>query len=137
MYAFCDVPGLCKGGTYTGTGDEAGLAVDVGFAPQFLLVKRRSGTGGWNFIDVARNLGTNQLLTLDGGGLTEEVTVPEFYQLTSTGFVAKRGTLNSLHDLNISGATYIYLAFGKVKPTAIAPLTELGLAAELPSVSAT
>jgi hypothetical protein len=132
VYAFCDVPNRCKAGTYVGDGNTAGQTITVGFKPDFLIVKRRDGTGGWNLIDSARGQGTEQLLV----STAAESPVPAFYQLTSTGFVALRGSQSTNHDLNINASTYIYIAFGGFRPTVLAPLVDTLLNAEEPTVTA-
>jgi hypothetical protein len=130
-YSFRSVPGLCKIGTYTGDGDTNGIEVYCGFAVRFLLVKRMTGgVGGWNLIDSARNQGTEQLLT----DSVAEATVSTFYELTSTGFVAKRGDLSTDHDLNISGSEYMYMAIGSSVPDVVVPAFDLSLTALAPSV---
>jgi hypothetical protein len=131
-YAFRNVQGVCKSAIYTGDGDTGGLFIDCGFKVRFLIVKRRTGgSGAWNLIDSARDAGNNQLLL---NSTNEVATTADFYELQGNGFVAKRGDLNTNHDLNISGSTYMYIAFGGYTPTVITDLAELELTALPPSV---
>ena len=45
---------IIKCGSYTNSG--SGVTVDLGFEPQWLLVKRRDGTGNWCLVDVMRGV---------------------------------------------------------------------------------
>jgi len=131
-YAFHNLRGVCKAGTYVGDGETAGKEIVCGFAVKFLIVKRRDGgNGDWNIIDSARDLETNRLLITTAA----ETTVSAFYELTATGFIAKRGNQQTDHDLNISGSTYMFIAFGAYVPTTIAPTTALTVDAEPPTVT--
>jgi hypothetical protein len=130
-YAFRDVPGLCKVGTYVGDGDVAGRFIDCDMRVNFLLVKRMTGgVGDWNVIDSARGLGTEQLL-LTGAAQT---TVTQFYELLDRGFKAMRGNQVTAHDLNISGSTYMYLALGSYRPTLIPPVSTVEVTPLPPTV---
>jgi hypothetical protein len=130
-YAFRDVPGLCKVGTYVGDGDVAGQFIDCDMRVNFLLVKRMTGgVGDWNVIDSARGLGTEQLL-LTGAAQT---TVTQFYELLDRGFKAMRGNQVTAHDLNISGSTYMYLALGSYRPTLIPPVSTVEVTPLPPTV---
>jgi hypothetical protein len=131
-YAFHDVQNLCKSGSYVGDGDAAGTTVNLGFKPDFILIKGLNVSGGWNVIDVARDLGNNELRIANS---VETTTTSDFYELTSTGFIGKLGTPSNNHNLNIATVTYIYLAFRSFRPTVIAPFTELTVTAELPVIT--
>lgn len=130
-YAFRNVPGVCKAGTYTGDGNTAGQFIDCGMEVDFVIIKRRDATGAWNILDSTRNIGTNQLL-LNGTGA--ESSVSAFYLIEGKGFTAKRGDLSTNHDLNISSSVYVYIAFGKFRPTVIAPAGTFEVAALAPTV---
>jgi len=45
---------IIKCGHYSGS--NSGVTVDLGFQPQWLLIKRRDGSGGWGIIDEMRGL---------------------------------------------------------------------------------
>jgi hypothetical protein len=130
-YAFRNVPGVCKAGTYMGDGNTAGQFIDCGMEVDFVIIKRRDATGAWNILDSTRNIGTNQLL-LNGTGA--ESSVSAFYLIEGKGFTAKRGDLSTNHDLNISSSVYVYIAFGKFRPTVIAPTGTFEVAALAPTV---
>ena len=104
-YNFTSISGYSKVGTYTGTGvaGEAGSLVNVGFLPQFVVVKRTDAVNSW--VVSSTLLGYNDI----------------YWNLNSTQFAS--GTLYGAHytssgfffntadgSRNASGATYIYMA---------------------------
>jgi len=98
-YCFTPISGFSKFGSYTGNG--ATLSVNVGFQPDFVLVKKSSGTSSWFLFDSARG---------DYNRLFPDLTNAESFSgnqvaLTSTGFTSGSGGTNN------SGSTYIYMAF--------------------------
>ena len=50
-----DTPGLIKCGTYTGTGNDQ--TIDVGFEPQWVMIKNTSSNSIWTISDTARGNG--------------------------------------------------------------------------------
>jgi hypothetical protein len=139
-YSFHTANRQCKVGTYTGDGNQVGTQISCGFEVNFLIVKRRDGgVGGWNVIDSSRNFEDNRLLITNGTeiDLGDFYSPSEFYELTASGFIPKRGGQTTDHDLNINGSTYLYIAFGSYRPTVLAPATDTAVSAELPSISAT
>jgi len=109
---------IIKCGSYTGNGSDTGPVIDLGFEPQWLLVKRASGgTGEWALIDSMRGF------TADGSDavLKADATDAEGNQLwvspNATGFKL-RATSSAV---NASGSTYIYMAIRRgplASPTA-------------------
>jgi hypothetical protein len=99
-------------GSYTGTG-AAGNDVNLGFEPQWLMVKRSSSTGNWVMLDVMRGFSEStdnelyaDLSLAEGAGLN--LATPK-----STGFQLQTSTGN----LNASGSTYIYIAIRRPMKT--------------------
>jgi hypothetical protein len=98
-YCFRSISSYSKFGSYTGNGGT--LSVNVGFQPDFVLVKKSSGTSSWFLFDSVR--GDYNRLFPD---LTNaESTSGNQVALTSTGFTSGSGGTNN------SGSTYIYTAF--------------------------
>ena len=98
---------IIKCGSYSGNGADDGPEIDLGFEPQWLLVKRASGgTGEWALIDTMRGF------TADGSDavLKADSSDAENSQLwvspSSTGFKL-RATSSAV---NASGNNYIYMA---------------------------
>ncbi len=99
---------IIKCGSYTGNGNTNGPTVDLGFEPQWVLIKRADSTGPWNLHDSMRNL------TVSGYAyLRPNVTDAEASTTTVAGLdplpngfkVRLSGTF-----WNASGGTYIYIA---------------------------
>lgn len=114
MVAYCwsEVDGYSKFGSYTGNGSTDGPFVYTGFRPRFVITKRTdsSSGGNWTIIDSARNPYnvTNQRLfadTPDADGTGNIV-----HDFVSNGFKVRQGDSSTN---NISGATYIYMAFAE------------------------
>lgn len=107
-YLFADNEDLIKCGSYTGTG-SSGNAVNVGFQPQWLLIKQTNGANEWFIWDAARGsdeLNTGNDATLLPAKTNVEATGADYLDFTSTGF-----TLNLTGGAtNGSGSTYIYIA---------------------------
>ena len=98
-YCFHSVAGFSKFGTYTGTG-SSGNDIDVGFQPDFVMMKRTDDTGNW------------QIFAYDGAN-------KELYpNLSDAEYTSGGNTINSdgfapegSSSWNVSSATYIYMAF--------------------------
>jgi hypothetical protein len=98
--------GLIACGSYTGNGSTTGTVVDLGWEPQWLLVKRSNSTGDWNLIDNMRGFTV--------GGTDAELN-PNLSNAESTGtFVSPNSTGFQLNTTdagyNASGGTYTYIA---------------------------
>ncbi len=107
---------IIKCGSYTGTG-ATGNNVNLGFEPQWLMIKRTDSTGNWQIADVMRGMpnngGAGAYQRLSANLSSAEVSGQEGPIPTSTGFV-----LNSTStDTNGNGNTYIYIAIRR--PTAV------------------
>ena len=107
-------------GSYTGNGSATGPVIDLGYEPQFVMIKaaenvRTSPTSynNWAMVDVMRGmpnpstgtgyaLGANLSTAENGGFLAANSTVVP----TATGF--QIGANESMYNFN--GATYIYIA---------------------------
>lgn len=101
--------GLVRCGTYTGNGSTAGPSVDLGWEPQWLMVKNISGVGSWNIIDTSRGWtfdGVNQVIQAD---TTNAETTQNWIGLRSNGFQP----ISTSSEVNSNGATYLYLAVRK------------------------
>ena len=107
-YAFAEVAGYSKFGSYTGTG-ASGNTVTTGFKPAFVLFKRTDTSGySWYTFDSTRNA-VNPVNTALYPDLSNTDTTQSTYNIdfTDTGFTIN----NSNNALNASGGTYIYMAF--------------------------
>ena len=108
MYAFADIEGFSKFGTYTGNNSTDGAFVYTGFKPAFLMFKVISTTDSWQVYDTAR-----QNYNVFGRSLTPNADAVESsfsarVDLLSNGFKA-RSTNTAING----SQTYIYMAYAE------------------------
>ena len=98
---------IIKCGHYTPSGSNtAERVINLGFEPQWLLLKRSDGTGSWYIVDNMRGFPvsvTTNFPQLTPNNSDEEYTVNNGPAITSTGFVAN-------DFLGGSSANVIYIA---------------------------
>ncbi len=106
-YCFNSVAGYSSIGSYTGTG-AAGNVVTTGFPVGFVMIKNTDAASSWVIFDNTRNPFSpqTQMLRANTSGAEETKTDRE-PTFTSTGFTI--GDADA--DTNVSGNTYIYMAF--------------------------
>ena len=96
---------VVKCGTYSGSSSE--VEVNLGFEPQWLLIKSDTTASAWNIVDHMRGLGDSDTPRLRPNlDNAEQTTSPAAVKLTPTGFIAT--TANS--EYNQSGQDFIYMA---------------------------
>ena len=107
-YCFAEKPGYSKMGSYTGNGNDNGVFTYTGFSPAFVMIKLTSGVDNWILMDNKR-LGYNgaNYQLLPNSSLADQT--PERLDLLSNGFKCRNGN----GEVNGSGQTYIYMAFGQ------------------------
>jgi hypothetical protein len=97
---------IIKCGSYTGNGSTTGPEIDLGFEPQWLLIKNASGVSNWLMVDNMRGFPVGS----DNGRLFSNLTNAEVSfngaDPTATGFKL----VNSTGGYNTSGNSYIYMA---------------------------
>lgn len=103
---------IIKCGSYTGNGSSSGPTIELGWEPQFIMIKR-DGTGNWVTFDSVRGIAStaagigNPVDYFIAPNRTDiENTSGNYIDLRSTGFSIKTST----GDVNISGDTYYYMA---------------------------
>ena len=115
-YLFADDPlgasgdgsdGMIACGSYVGDGLVDGLEIDLGWEPQYILIKSSTLTRSWIIHDTMRGItsGGNDAL-LYANGSDAEYDLSDRLSVTASGF--KITTTNTEHNSN--GATYIYMA---------------------------
>ena len=111
-YCWYEVPGYSKFGSYTGNGNADGPYVDLGFRPAWLVMKRIDSTSNWEIVDNKRDPFNfvNEDLSANNANAENAVdgTTIDFL---SNGF--KHYDANSTGTKNVSGGTYIYMAFAE------------------------
>jgi hypothetical protein len=96
---------VVKCGSYTGNSATEGPFIDLGWEPQFLLLKAAGSTSPWVVVDNMRGLGaTGGPYVLADTVNTEAATV-DFWRANATGFQIREAA-----GLNQSGVSYIYIA---------------------------
>ena len=114
-YCFAEKQGYSKFGKYVGNGSSNGTFVYTGFAPAFVMLKDTSQATNWEMFDVKRNpfnvrnlkLGANLAVAENGSDLGN--TNQNNIDILSNGFKMRTGNT----DTNVSGDTYIYMAFAE------------------------
>jgi len=98
---------IIKCGSYTGNGSNDGPEIDLGFEPQWLMVKAASTTGDWKLYDSMRGLNASGASDYFLEPNTSDIEdLGGYYAVSPTGFKLTDNT--SFH--NSSGDTYIYIA---------------------------
>jgi hypothetical protein len=99
---------IIKCGSYTGA--ALPNEINVGFEPQWVMIKRTSGTGDWMLFDsmrgVVNSASPNLDNTLFANTSAAERTNTGYIGFTPTGFLHQGGS----GDTNTSGQTYAYMA---------------------------
>ena len=104
---------IIKCDSYTGNGSSNGPDINLGWEPQWLLVKRSSGAEDWMLFDHMRTSGRQDmwlddqrpnLTTADGDGAGSDSQ--PYLNWTSTGFKLSSNTTHT----NGNGDKYIYIA---------------------------
>ena len=103
---------IIKCGSYTGNGGSQ--EINLGFEPQWLMVKRTNDVGSWRMFDIMRGMpvGTDNRVLIANGSNAEA----NGYRLnpTATGFEFKS---EGNSELNASGGNYIYIAIRRPMKT--------------------
>ena len=107
FYAFADVQGFSKFGSYTGNGNADGTFVYTGFKPAFVITKASSASGqGWHMQDNKRDGFNYDNKRLFANSSDSESGTTRM-DLLANGFKYRDG------DGNGNGITYIYMAFAE------------------------
>ena len=96
-------------GSYTGNGSTTGPVINLGWEPQWLLVKKSSGAENWVLIDNMRGINTSVTYSLFpnlSDAETSSANTDYLTQLLPTGFQIN----NINNEMNTNGGTYIYIA---------------------------
>jgi len=109
-YAFAEVEGFSKFGSYTGNGSTDGPFVWCGFRPRWVMIKSVMASTNWIMFDTARST-YNQINDHLGANTSsaENFTANESIDVTSNGFKVR----NTNTDINYSTYTHIFAAFAE------------------------
>ena len=107
-YAFANVQGFSKFGSYTGNGNTDGAFVYTGLRPAWIMIKRTDTQDNWNIYDSKRE-GYN----VDNDYVKANATTAEAadvdIDILSNGFKCRTADA----AVNVSGATYVYATFAE------------------------
>jgi hypothetical protein len=109
-YAFAEVAGYSKFGSYTGNGSTT--FIYTGFRPAYILFRRTNTAAGWGIIDSSRNSfnSANRYLNTNDANAEGVGNVgSQYVDLLSNGFRC----LDASPGFNNSGDNYIYMAFAE------------------------
>ena len=108
-YAFAEVDGYSKVGSYTGNGSSDGVFIYTGFRPAWVMFKRTDSTGNWVMFDNKRD-STNYV----GREIYADLSNAEGGAYDGLDFVSNGFKLrNTTAGFNASSGTFIYLAFAE------------------------
>ena len=96
-------------GEYSGNGSATGPTVDIGFEPQWLMVKRKDSADGWAIVDTQRGFDTSgsvNVLRANDNGADQTA---DRVKTNSSGFQI----VTTDNEWNNSSGTYIYMAVKK------------------------
>ena len=97
---------IIKCGSYTGTG-SAGNFIDLGFEPQWLMIKRTDAAASWEMLDIMRGMPTGGEGSYLRANSTNAEATSSNHSVTPspTGF-----TIDSTSNINGNGDSFIYIA---------------------------
>jgi hypothetical protein len=109
-YAWHDVQGFSKFGSYTGNGIINGPVIYTGFKPAWIMIKCTSQTEPWFIVDTKRSTTnpTNEALVPNDSS-TENTTAGYNIDILSYGFKCRGDSGQQNED----GGNYIYMAFAE------------------------
>lgn len=110
-YLFAHDPspsGVIQCGSYTGNGSATGPVINLGWEPQWVMIKNATNVGNWAVLDTARGLGPGAIERIIFANTSgSESAAAEVLDTTSTGFQLKSLSFND------NGQTFIYMAIRK------------------------
>ena len=99
---------IIKCGSYTGAG-HSGVTVNLGFEPQFIMIKRSNSSALWTIIDATRGMvsgGNSNVLYPNSSQVEADPQSNAKVYPTTTGLFIEDDAV----EINSSGDTYIYVA---------------------------
>tara|TARA_R100000654_G_scaffold73989_1_gene107600 strand:- start:7199 stop:8299 length:1101 start_codon:yes stop_codon:yes gene_type:complete len=108
-YAFTEIQGYSKFGSYTGNGNTDGTFVYTGFKPAWLMIKRSDSANSWYILDSTRGSTNPVSAELEANTTGVEATSNVRLDILSNGYKIR----TSGAAYNASGGTYVYMAFAE------------------------
>ena len=121
MYAFKSIRGYSQFGAYTGNGNANGTFINLGFKPQFIIIKRADSTGSFFICDSVRDTRSLGYPNTQGSAKSQhaqlfgEATDAEStYNSTAGDFLSNGYRLRGTNaSTNSNGGDYVYMAFAE------------------------
>jgi len=101
--------GIIQCGSYTGNGLLVGPVINLGWEPQWLMIKNASGVGNWQIIDSVRGMPVGAADATLQANLANAETLVDYVSPTATGFQV----VSISSQVNTLLSTYIYIAIRK------------------------
>jgi len=109
MYAWAEIEGFSKFGSFEANGNADGPFVYLGFKPAFLICKNIDATESWLLKDSSRQpTNPNEGFLLANTNGVENFSVGNDVDFLSNGF-----KIRTTNNPNTSGSTYIFAAFAE------------------------
>lgn len=107
-YVFAHNENIISCGTYTGNGSTTGPVIDLGWQPQWVLIKRTDDSVAWTLVDAKRGINGD---AVDDPYLQPNVATQELstnlLKLVDNGFQINSAGLS---NVNTNGGEYVYMA---------------------------
>ena len=115
MYAWAEVEGFSKFGSYTGNANVDGPFIYTGFKPAFILEKRVDSAGAWYITDMTRDTynPVNKYLMPDVANAEASGSTSSGVYLDALSNGYKIRGAGAGQEYNRSGGTYIFAAFAE------------------------
>jgi hypothetical protein len=107
-YLFATLAGISKVFSYTGDGASQAIACGFAGGARFVMIKRTDAVGDWYLFDVARGIAAGNDPHLSVNTTAAEVATDDSIDTDPSGFIVNQVAAT---NLNVSGATYVGLAF--------------------------
>lgn len=106
-YLFASLPGISKCGNYTGNGTSQTINCGFTTGARFILIKRTDAAGDWYVWDSARGIVSANDPHLSLNSSAADVTTDDSVDPDASGFIVNQVAAT---NVNVTGATYLYLA---------------------------
>ena len=107
-YAFAEIPGFSKFGSYKGLGGSGEPFIYTGFKPAFIITRNVTSAVNWGMFDNKRNpFNVVQNVLLPDNSASETTGTAKYFDFLSNGFKVKNDSL----QYNGTNENHIYLAF--------------------------
>ena len=116
-YLFATKAGISKVGSYTGNGSSQTLNAGFTGGAKFVMIKRTDSTGDWYVWDSTRGIVAGNDGHLSLNTTAAEVTDDDSVDPDNSGFIVNQVAAT---NINVTDATYIYLAFSGDTPAVAA-----------------